>query len=248
MLHDEIGDATPELRAKLNTRLIEASGRITDKSLSWEYRRALLDKFKASRTRPQRGGTQGRQGKDAKWDRRRVVLGIPDGMRAPRPVPGHDYATSERARILTAILLRHPFLLHDVAQAYNTLPMDAALTRLRETIELWAEDAETLDSAGLMDHLTKSGFELEVQHVLAAVPMPLPACASDKAMPAEAESGWWHIFGFLNQELLREEVEAAQAEASRNLTPETWRRQKALVEALAKIRSGEPDGIGLTDV
>jgi DNA primase len=49
-------------------------------------------------------------------------------------------------------------------------------------------------------------------------------------------------------ELLREEVALAEADAARNLTPETWRRQKALVEALAKIRSGEPDGVGAADV
>ena len=67
-------------------------------------------------------------------------------------------------------------------------------------------------------------------------------------MPAEAESGWWHIFGFLNVELLREEVALAEADTARNLTPETWRRQKALVEALAKIRGGEPDGVGFDDV
>jgi DNA primase len=77
--------------------------------------------------------------------------------------------------------------------------------------------------------------------------MPLPACASLDAMPAEAEAGWWHIFGLLNIEQLREEVVLAQAEATRNLTPETWHRQKALVEALNKVLSGEPDGVGLVD-
>jgi DNA primase len=125
--------------------------------------------------------------------------------------------------------------------------VDPPLARLRDSIEHWAESAETLDSAGLMDHLTKSGFEHDVQHVLAAAPMPLPTCASSDAMPAEAESGWWHIFGFLNEELLREEVASAQADATRNLTPETERRHRALVEALAKIRRGEPDGIGVAD-
>ena len=52
---------------------------------------------------------------------------------------------TERARILTAILLRHPFLLHDVGHAYNALPIDPALARLREAIEIWAESAETLE-------------------------------------------------------------------------------------------------------
>ncbi len=241
MLREEIGDSTPELRAKLNSRLIEATERIADKSLSWEYRRALLDLLKAGRTRPANGRAQ-------KWDKRKAPLGLPSGMRLPRPTLRQDNTTSERARILTAILLRHPILLQDVSQAFDGLPMEPGMARLRDAIEDWAEAAETLDSAGLMDHLTLSGFAHDVQHVLAEAPMPLPACAASEAMPADAESGWWHIFGFLNEELLREEVALAQADAARNLTPETWRRQKALVEALAKIRSGEPDGIGFAEV
>ncbi len=63
-----------------------------------------------------------------------------------------------------------------------------------------------------MDHLTRSGLSADVEQVLAAVPMPLPACASSAAMPAEAEAGWWHIFGFLNVEHLREEVALAEAD------------------------------------
>jgi DNA primase len=268
IVRSEVGDATPEQRAALRSRLVEASGRIGDKSLGAEYRHVLLDRFFASRSRPAsgfaaNGASRGGSLRGGQWggqrdgqrdgqrsvqrDNRRGQLGIQNGPRIPRPVLHHDNTASERARILTAILLRHPSLLNDVALAYNALPMDATLARLRDSIEHWASAAETLDSAGLMDHLTKSGFEHDVQRVLAGAPMPLPACASAEAMPAEAESGWWHIFGFLNEELLREEVALAQAEAARNLTPETWRRQKALVEALAKIRSGEPDGVGVVD-
>jgi DNA primase len=186
-------------------------------------------------------------GRDGKWDKRRDPFAAAAALRIPRPILHQDNAASERARILTAILLHHPVLLHDVAQAYNALAMDGPLARLRDSIEDWADSAETLDSAGLMDHLTKSGFEQDVQHVLAGAPMPLPACASVEAMPAEAESGWWHIFGFLNVEHLREEVALAEADATRNLTPDTQRRLTALSEAFNKVRSGEPDGVGFVD-
>ena len=71
-----------------------------------------------------------------------------------------------------------------------------------------------------------------------------PFAASVAAMPAEAESGWWHIFGFLNVEHLREEVALAKADATRSLTPDTQRRLTALSEAFNKVRSGEPDGVG----
>jgi DNA primase len=249
MVRGEAGDATPEKRAAFRTRLIEASGRIGDKSLGAEYRRVLLDRFFASRSRPAGGRSTNRATNrpNGKWDKGGASFGVASGPRIPRPVLLQDNTTSERARILTAILLRHPFLLHDVGQAYNALPMDPALLRLRNAIEDWSESAETLDSAGLMSHLTTSGFEQDVQHVLAGAPMPLPACASTEAMPAEAESGWWHIFGFLNVEQLREEVASAEADATQNLTPETQRRLTALSEAFNKVRSGEPDGVGLAD-
>ena len=240
MVRGEVGDATPEKRAAFRSRLIEASGRIGDKSLGSEYRRVLLDRFFASRSGPTRGREQ-------KWNKQRGPHGAPSGLRFPRPALRPDNTASERGRILTAILLRHPFLLNDVADAYASLLMDPPLTRLRTAIEHWAENAEALDSAGLMDHLTKSGLDHEVQHALAGAPMPLPVCASAEAMPAEAESGWWHIFGFLNVEHLREEVAIAEADARQNLTPDTQRRLTALSEAFNKVRSGEPDGVGLVE-
>lgn len=235
----EVGDRTAEQRAAAQARLEDAAGKVADKTLSWEYRQELRQKFRENHRPPPRPVR--------KWDNRRETLGIPGTLRPPRPIPRADGAASERSRILTAILLRHPYLLNDVGHAYSRLALEPPLSRVRNAIEDWAEIAETLDSAGLMDHLTKSGFEHDVQQALAASAMPLPDCASSDAMPAEAEAGWWHIFGFLNEELLREEVASAEADAARNLTPETWRRQKALVEALAKIRSGEPDGVGFGD-
>jgi DNA primase len=239
MLRSEVGDATPEQRAALWSRLVEASSRVADKSLAWEYREALKERFRASRPRPGR--------RDGKWDKRTGAGNPVPVLRAPRAHLHQDGTAAERTRILTAILLRHPFLLNEVFQAYNSLTLDPLLERLRTAMDAWAETAEALDSEGLINHLTKSGLESEVQHVLAEAPMPLPACASLDAMPTEAEAGWWHIFGLLNIEQLREEVVLAQAEATRNLTPETWHRQKALVEALNKVLSGEPDGVGLVD-
>jgi DNA primase len=221
-------DTTPEQRAAFRTRLEDAAKRIPDKSLAAEYRRVLLDRFFAEKRTPFRG--------DTRPARERAV---------PRPEPGGGAVASERARILTAILLRHPALLHDVDHAWAGLALDPALHRLREAIQAWHEHAEVLDSSHLMDHLTDSGFQAEVQQVLAAVPIPLPACASSAAMPAEAESGWWHIFGFLNVGHLREEVSLARMDFERNPNADTQRRLLALMDALNKVQSGESDGIDL---
>ena len=90
-----------------------------------------------------------------------------------------------------------------------------------------------------------SGLQSDVAQVLAAAPVPLPACAASVAMPAEAEAGWWHIFGFLNLERLRDELKAAELDAARDWNPETVRRAVALKEALNKVMAGEPDGVEL---
>jgi DNA primase len=62
-------------------------------------------------------------------------------------------------------------------------------------------------------------------------------------MPAEAEAGWWHIFGFLNVARLREEVAEAEADFARAMTPVNQNRLRARKEALLRVESGEPDEI-----
>ncbi len=233
MLREAGGDATPELRAAFRTRLEEAAKRIPDKSLASEYRSALLDKFFASRRRAANG---------------RPTKGFapqPLGRVAPRPHPALDITTLERGRILTAILIRHPSLLHDVDHAYADLDLAGPQARVRNALREWASHADRLDSAGLMDHLSSAGLTADVEQVMAPVPVPLPACSAATAMPAEAATGWWHIFGFLNVDRLREELTLAEAEAARNLTGDTVRRQVALKEALLKVQRGEPDGADL---
>ena len=81
-----------------------------------------------------------------------------------------------------------------------------------------------------MAHLTVSGLQAEAEQVLAAVPVPLPACASSAAMPAEAEAGWWHIFGFLNVERAgqRKMLPCAETVARSDLTPQSQNRLVAL--------------------
>ncbi len=229
LLRETAGNATPEQRAAFLTRLDAAARRIPDKALAAEYRETLRGRFYAAR-RQDRANRTGRP---------------PPARVQPRPLPTVGGTDSERARILTAILLHHPALLHDVDHAYAAMALDPALATLRDAIRDWADHADVLDSRALIDHLTVSGLQADVAQVLAGAPVPLPACASPAAMPAEAEAGWWHIFGFLNLDHLREEVKLAETEAAANLTQETQRRALSLKAALNKVMAGEPDGVEL---
>jgi DNA primase len=228
LIREASGQATPEQRAAFRVRLDQAARRIPDKALSDEYLDALRGRFYAERRRER---TQ-RNGRPAAPVR---------SFARPAPSPG---ATSlERSRILTTILLHHPHLLHDVEHAYADIGLPPAMAKLREALLAWVNDVEMLDSQALIDHLTLSGLRAEVDLALAAAPVPLPAYASPDAMPAEAVSGWWHIFGFLNLDRLREEVAEAEAAFARDMTADNQSRLRARREALIKVQGGEPDGV-----
>ena len=201
---------TPETRAALRARLDAAAARIGDKGLASEYRSALRDRFYASSRRQAGPGR---------------------AINAPaRATPGAD-VNSERHRALLAILLNHPTLISDVAEALSGLPLSAPHRRLRDELLHWHDSAETLDSDSLTNHLRHSGYAAEADAVLSNRSMPLPACAGPAAMPAEAEAGWWHFFGLLNRPRLEQEVEAARAAFERAPDPVAQGRLVALCAA-----------------
>ncbi len=211
-----IGDTTPEQRARLRGRLEELAAQVTDKPLAGELRRALLDRFFAARRSRSAGAAR------------------PLMVRHPAAPPD-----AERCRTLLAILLRHPALLHDVEEALGSLDLPPPLDRLRRELTAWSVAAETLDSEGLMTHLTTAGLATEAAQVLSAVPVPLPACAAADAQPAQAEEGWWHIFGLMNRSRLEDEVAAARRDFAQNPDLAGQRRLIALRTAYAALCGGE---------
>ncbi len=220
LIRAEAGGSGPEQLASLRARLEAAAGRIEDRALAAEYRRALLDRFFAGRRRKP-GAT------------RPIVLA--------RPTPDPARATAERCRALLAILLRHPGLLHDVEEALRRLELPPPLDRLRREIEAWSVTTATLDSAGLIAQLHAAGLATEAAQVLSAVPVPLPACAAPDAQPAEAEAGWWHIFGLMHRSRLEEEVVAAGRDFALRPDAAAQRRLIALCTARDALRRGEQE-------
>ena len=232
LLREGFAADTPEARAALRARLDAAAARIGDKGLASEYRSALRDRFYASTRRPT-GAKQGRAATPS--------------SRAPatRVAPGTDVA-NERHRALLAILLNHPVLIGDVAEALSAIPLSQAHRCVRDELLHWHDSADVLDTASLMNHLALSGYAGEAEMLLSSRSMPLPACAGPAAMPAEAEAGWWHFFGLLNRPRLEEEVAAARAAFERAPGPASQERLVALCAARdalandAQVDDGEP--------
>ncbi len=229
---------SPEERAGLRTRLEAAAARVADKALASEIRRALIDQFYSSRPQTQRSQTA-RPQPFAQGGRSR--FGPPQKPPPPftRPTLSADTATSERARALVAILLRHPYLIPDTEEAFGGLDLPEPLQELRISMLQWSSVSQVLDSAALITHLTQTGLAAHAAQALSAVPVPLPLCASATAMPAEAASGWWHFFGLMNPGRLEDEVASAEHAFKATMDAASQRRLIALCSARDALRSGQ---------
>jgi DNA primase len=219
--------ATPEQRAALRNRLAGAAGTIADKALAAEYRRVLLDRFFAA-SRPARGGR-------------------PAPRRAARPAIGPAPVQAERARMLLAIVLRHPWLLPQVEEGLGLLDLpDGTPAQLRAAILAWHPGAERVDSEGLIAHLAQTGFEDAASWALS--PAGLPLAARPEALPGEVEEGFWHFFARLGGEAgLREQQQEALTALIETNDPIAELRLKRLSEQLEAIRRGDEAAVASGD-
>lgn len=233
-LRETTPGSEPESRALLHKRIQAAAARIADPVLSREVRYALLQRFFAeARHRPL-----------ARNARREIAARPSNQPQRPSPVG----PLAERARILTALLLQHPDLLHDLEEAFAVVDLPGQLDALRSAIRDWAQEcptdrSEPLDSTQLMTHLTAIGRAREAERALAAT--PLPCCALPGAQPAEAEAWWWHFFNLLDAGGLNAQVEQAIRDFADNPSEQAEKRLVALCSARERLRAGAFEAEGL---
>ncbi len=254
LLSEGVRDPGPEQRASLHAKLTAAAATIGHKGLAAEYRRTLQQRF--FETFARRGGAA-RPGGSARTGQLPTRAAA---MTAARPVPEADGVRLERLRMLLAILLRHPDLLHDVEQAFCHLELPDELAQVRAALLDWAgtpcgtldafgrpagEDVPAsppLDSASLIAHLHSAGLSAQVDVILGPSPLPVAAAAFENAMPADAEAAWWEFFGHINMPGLREQVMAAERRTAECLNEENQRQQILLKSALLAVQRGEQAG------
>ncbi|WP_419730068.1 DNA primase [Lichenicola sp.] len=237
LLSEGIKDPGPEQRAALHARLTEAAATIGHKGLAAEYRRTLQQRFFEAFSRG-RGGNQKRGPGSGARDGNPVRPGGAPAIQPARPIPGAENTRFERMRLLLAILLAHPDLLHDVEQALCGLDLPEDLGRVRAALLEAASTSPTLDSEGLIAHLHSAGLTAQADMIRASRPLPMSADASPGAMPADAERAWWELFGFLNLAGLDEEVAAAERAAGQG-DEDSLRRLAVLAPVRFRLRRGE---------
>jgi DNA primase len=248
LVKDEIQPSSADSWAKFRDRLDEAANAIAQKTISSTYWGMLRERWKDEWYAFRTSG-RGRASKPAGGA---VTRGVWPGGRhsdrraepppvaiPPRPPIHMEVQSTERARLLLAILFTHPALLPDLEEPLGMLDLPPHLARLRDALAAWLDSHPALDREALNAHFRRLGYDGDVSAVLEA--RPLPASAMPDASLAEAASFWWQIYGFMRQAQLEEEVAAKQRQFSQTQDVETARQLVALTEALRRLKSGEMD-------
>jgi DNA primase len=151
-----------------------------------------------------------------------------------------------QARILIAILLRHPWLVPQIEEAFGLLDLPEGPARSLQTAILsWPMAESRLDSQALLSHLATEGLADATAWALGAE--ALPQAARPDALPREVEEGFWHFFLRLRGEAaLLEDQKAAQESLATTNDPAAQQRLIRLTEALGALRRGE-DGADMAE-
>ncbi|HQT87707.1 MAG TPA: DNA primase [Acidiphilium sp.] len=228
LLAEGADQAGPEGRAALRRRLEAAAAQITDRALASEMRRSLLDRFFNARpARPRLA------------DQRRGAPPLRRSLGLPRPVIAAERTQEHRARILLGILLKQPALIPNFDEALVALDLPASLTALRAALIEWANCAQALDSAALVDHLRTSGFG-DLMSSIEAEPLPSIVSRPD-ALRSDIEACWYGIFGLMNLDWLRDQCAEQHRRWRETKDAGHWDRLVSLTQALRRAERGESD-------
>jgi len=234
---------TPEQRAALQHRLEERVRVIANRSVQEHYRRffrnRLFDAFRRPKPR------QGRRGASQK-------IGPNIGVRLNtiatfegRPRGELTSLRRRRQEILLAVLINHPFLLHEVAEDLAALHLPAAdLDKLcHEILRLHALNPD-LDDTALKLHLTENGFGRVVQGVLSPQVLTHAAFARAGADADAVRMGWANTRDQLQQAHLDTQIAEAERDLAEDTTNEKWTRLHPLLEQKMEDDGAAGGGVG----
>src|SRR5579884_97693 len=204
---------TPERRADLERRLMEAVGLIADRALQGEYRRFLRNRlFEAGRSaRPPFRGAPARP--------QFVHEGPPPAL---PPAPGR-----RQRELLLRILLQYPELVGRASEEIAAVEMpEPELDRLRHAILEVEASHPGLDAGALRQHLRLCGCDATADMLCSRVVVHA-GFLSRNSDAGSAGVALEHVLGMMRQGERGEVASAAEALGA-DPSPETWERFLAL--------------------
>ena len=208
---------TPERRADLERRLMQAAGLISERVVQAEYRRFLRERlFALGRPVAAKGRPAARR------------PGSPPFAAPPEGPPPPPPRAPDRLRreVLLRMMLQHPFLITEASEDIAAIDFpEPELDRLRREILELEVLRPGLDASALRQHLELCGLTTTVERLLS----PSVDHAGFLSRDADVESvrlGWLHVLRMIRDE--RTERAGAVEALALDPSPANWERFLAL--------------------
>jgi DNA primase len=201
----------------------------------------------------QRGGSPVRQvsrsGRDDDW-RRFTSAGASDSLRQSLAKSGggdHNPGLPYREALLMAVLLNHPWLMHEDAEAIADLELTSGmLGRLRDALLSLQATEKPLDSGEIRTQLSTLGLNPVVNQIETATTLRCDRFVSPNTGHAEVRAGWRHALELHERQVgLRQALDAAERSWREEESEDAFNRIRELqlqLDSLASqtIRADEP--------
>lgn len=234
---------TPEQRASLEARLMEAAHRIEHKSLKYHYISAFRERLRAQG----QAGQPARQGGTSSWRTRSpsagerrpahgksansIATSRTSSLLASRLVQAAAPCSAPREALLMMAIVRHPWLLDDHLEEIASLHLDDAdCCRVRNVLLTVHQTEELLDNEKLLEHLSREGFGAELERIERACALKAdPHFASD-ANKEQVLEGWQHVLMLHGKAGVPRALLEAESDYVSEPTSENFSRLRAVVQ------------------
>jgi DNA primase len=232
---------TPEQRASLEARLMEAVQQIEHKSLKFHYISALRERL---RTQGQAVRRQVRRPDASSW---RARL---DGRQAPRTRDAKPNAAAPTSSLLASQLVqpsapcsapreallilaiaRHPWLLDQHLEEIAGLHLDdEGCCRIRNAMLTMHQTEELLDNEKLLKHLSRDGFGAELERLARACAHNADMHFASGANKEQVLEGWQHVMMLHGKAGIPRSLREAESDYVSEPTNENFSKLRAVVQ------------------
>jgi len=236
--------ATPERRAALEARLRALAGTIAEPTVRNYYTQAFKDRlFQMFRATAPRRATKGaRSARGGGWRQPSrgqppERLGASASLANSALVRRDDAGSAAREAVIVQVLLRHPWMLDQVAEELADLHLDnVAARRMLDGLIAAHITIKKLDIDSLRHHLTLMGYGGALQETETLAKRELGSQFGSGAAQEAVEAGWRHIIALHRKaSALKGELAAAEQAFAREQSEENFARLRALSEELASL-------------
>ena len=228
---------TPEQRASLEARLMEATQRIEHKSLKFHYISALRERL---RTQAYAARARVRRPEASSW------RGRANGRPAPREATAAARTSSllsspivqasapcgaPREALLIMAIVRHPWLLDDHLEEIANLHLDdAGCCRIRNAMLTIHQTEEVLDNEKSLKHLSREGYGAELERLERACAHNADSHFALGANKEQVLEGWQHVMMLHGKAGVPRSLREAESDYVSEPTNENFSKLRAVVQ------------------